>query len=357
MVYFTKRFHPPGTAPGTLIEPQRTHIDQPTIRIITYNPDDISINESASVEECQRCLGGDCITWVHVQGHPTKGLLAELGSVFQLHSLALEDVMNVGQRPKMDLYDDQVFVVMSLPTIEKEKIRVRQVSMFLNDNCLISFCEGDMAPFDPVIKRLQDKASRVRRKGADFMLYSLLDMIIDHGFPVLESFGQQLDYLEEEILKTANKQIPEKIHTLKRDLIILRRMLWPQREVVNQLLREDTAAIEEGTAVYLRDCYDHCIQVMDLLETYRDMSGSMLEIYLSSVSNHMNEIMRVLTVIATLFIPLTFIVGLYGMNFDRAVSPWNMPELGWAYGYPLLWLVMLITTVVMLLFFRRRNLL
>lgn len=186
------------------------------------------------------------------------------------------------------------------------------------------------------------------------MLYSLLDVVIDQGFPVLENFGLQLEDLEEQILKTAGDDTLENIHTLKRELILLRRMLWPQREVINQLLRGDLALVREETLVYLRDCYDHTIQIMDLLETYRDMTGSMLDIYLSGVSNRMNEVMRVLTVIATIFIPLTFIVGVYGMNFDRS-APWNMPELGWPYGYLLVWLVMIVIAVLMLMFFRRRG--
>jgi magnesium transporter len=186
-------------------------------------------------------------------------------------------------------------------------------------------------------------------------MYSLLDTVIDQGFPVLESFGLELEELEEQILASVAGATLEKIHTVKRELILLRRMLWPQREVINQLLRGDQALVQEDTLIYLRDCYDHTIQVMDLLETYRDMTGSMLEIYLSSVNNQMNQVMRLLTVIATIFIPLTFIAGVYGMNFDRNAGPWNMPELGWHYGYLLIWAIMILVALVMLVFFRRRK--
>lgn len=196
---------------------------------------------------------------------------------------------------------------------------------------------------------------RLRSHGADYLLYSLLDMVIDQGFPVLESFGSELELLEEQILESASGKTLKRIHSVKRELILLRRMLWPQREVVNQLLRGDQALVREETLIYLRDCYDHSIQVMELLETYREMTASMLEIYLSSINNQTNQVMRYLTVIATMFIPLTFIVGVYGMNFDRNAGPWNMPELGWPYGYLLVWLAMAVIVVLMLAFFRRRK--
>ncbi|MGB5570362.1 MAG: magnesium/cobalt transporter CorA, partial [Sedimenticolaceae bacterium] len=230
-----------------------------------------------------------------------------------------------------------------------------QVSFFLNESFLVSFYEGDFELFEPIVRRLQEKGSRLRSRGTDFLLYGLLDMTIDRGFPVLESFGQQLETLEEEILGANGGNTLERIHIVKRELILLRRMLWPQREVVNQLLRDDHALVHEGVRVYLRDCYDHTIQVMELLETYRDMSTSMLDIYLSSVSNRMNEVMRLLTVIATIFIPLTFIVGVYGMNFDRSAGPWNMPELSWPFGYLSVWLIMIAVAGLMLAFFRRRG--
>jgi len=355
MAFFEKRYHLPGTAPGTLTEIPAAEAEPLRIRLIDYRADEITIRDNVEASECRPYLQRDSVTWVHVQGHPTEAALLELGSTFQLHSLALEDVLNTGQRPKVELFNDQLFITMSLPNMQVDTVYIDQVSVFLGKNFLISFCVGDFIPFQPIVKRLQDKASHMRSRGADFLLYSLLDMVIDQGFPVLESFGLQLEYLEEQILESVGRNTLEQIHTVKRELILLRRMLWPQREVINQLQRGDHALIKEGTLIYLRDCYDHTIQVMDLLETYRDMTSSMLDIYLSSVSNRMNEIMRVLTVIATIFIPLTFIVGVYGMNFDRNAGPWNMPELGWPYGYFLVWLVMVMIVVLMVLFFRRRG--
>ena len=355
MSYFTKRYHPPGTAPGTLTESPATKAGVLRIRLVDYSADEIILRDDVAASECGPYLQRDTVTWVHVEGQPTEAALRELGEDFHLHFLALEDILNTGQRPKIEPFDDQLFIILSLPLMQGGLVEVQQVSIFLSDTFIVSFCEGDFAPFQPIVKRLQDCNSRVRSRGADFLFYSLLDVVIDRGFPVLESFGLQLEDVEEQILNTASRDTLEKIHLLKRELILLRRMLWPQREVINQLLRDDHVQIRESTQVYLRDCYDHTIQVMDLLETYRDMTGSMLDIYLSSVSNRMNDIMRVLTVIATIFIPLTFIVGVYGMNFDRAAGPWSMPELSWPYGYLLVWGFMIAVAGLMVVFFRRRG--
>jgi magnesium transporter len=355
MAFFTKRYHPPGTPPGTLIEARTPDTSPLRIRLIDYSRDTITVLDDIDASECAPYLLRDTMTWVHVQGRPTETALRELGSAFGLHSLALEDVLNTGQRPKIEPFDDQLFIVMSLALLQDDLVDVQQIAFFLSETFLVSFYEGDFEPFEPVLKRLRDGGSRLRARGVDFLLHSLVDVVIDQGFPVLENFGLQLEELEERLLTAAGRETLEKIHVVKRELIFLRRMLWPQREVVNQLLRGDEGLVREETLVYLRDCYDHTIQIMDLLETYRDMIGSMLDIYLSSVSNRMNEIMRMLTVIATIFIPLTFIVGVYGMNFDRTASAWNMPELGWPYGYLLVWAIMIGIVVAMMALFRRRG--
>jgi len=355
MTYFNKRYHPPGTPPGTFTEIPANAETPLRIRLISYDKHDITVRDDVDAAECQPDARQNTITWVHVQGHPTEAALLSLEATFELHSLALEDVFNSGQRPKIEPFDDQLFVVVSLPAMVFDRVEVQQVSCFLGRNFLISFCVGDFAPFESILKRLHDKGSRLCSKGADFLLYTVLDVVIDRGFPLLENFGFQLEELEVQILASADANTLERIHIVKRELILLRRMLWPQREVINQLLRDEHELINDGTLVYLRDCYDHSIQVMDLLETYRDMSASMLDIYLSSLSNRMNEVMRVLTVIATIFIPLTFIVGVYGMNFDTGAGPWNMPELSWPYGYLLVWLAMIAIAGFMVAFFRRRH--
>lgn len=355
MAYFTKRYHPPGTPPGTLIEHPAPQAGPLRLHLIDYTADGISEQDDVSVLQCKSSLERDDITWIHAHGNITADVLRELGDAFGLHPLALEDVLNTGQRPKLESYDHQLFIIMSLPAWREESLVTEQVSLFLGKDYLISFHQGDGEPFEPVRKRLAASTGKMRTRGADYLLYSLLDLIIDQGFPVLEDMGERIERLEEELLDKPTKHVLGEIHALKRDLLLLRRMLWPQREVLTQLTRDDQSLIREETKPYLRDCYDHTVQIMDLFETYREMAASMLDVYLSSASQRLNEIMRVLTVITTLFIPPTFLVGVYGMNFDNPNSPWAMPELHSYYGYPLVWLVIVTMIVGMLVFFKRRG--
>jgi magnesium transporter len=354
MPFFTKQYHAPGTPPGTFAEIPAVDAAPVTLRLIDYGADEIATKDSVAVSEAVPYLDRDSVTWLHVQGQTTPDMLHEITANFHLHPLAMEDVQNTGQRPKIEPFDDELFVVMNLPSMENNVVTVRQVSLFLGKSFLVSFCPGGPDPFDAVLKRLDEKGTRLRSRGADYLLYTLLDIVIDEGFPVLENFGHQLEEVEEHILSSAGRETLETVHFVKRELILLRRILWPQREVINSLLRDGHTLIQEDTNLYLRDCYDHTIQIMDLVETYRDMTASMLEIYLSSISNRMNEVMRVLTVIATLFIPPTFIASLYGMNFDRD-SKWYMPELGWPFGYLAVVAIMVAAAIGMLIFFRRRN--
>lgn len=355
MSFFTKHYPPLGTPPGTLVERRR---EEPPyrIRLVDFLAEDqVLVREDINPADCLPFLESESLTWVHVQGRPTAGSLRQLGEAFRLHPLAVEDVLNTGQRPKIESFDHQLFIVLALPLMEDDVVTLHQVSFFMNGVFLVSFCEGGLDPFHETVKRLQGGGHNPRHRGVDFLLHGLLDRVIDQGFPVLENFGLLLEELEELILTGEDKEILGKIHLLKRELILLRRVLWPQREVINQLLRDDSELIRAETYPYLRDCYDHTIQVMDLIETYREMASSLLDIYWSSVNNRMNDIMRVLTVISTIFIPLTFIAGLYGMNFDRNASIWNMPELGWPLGYPLVLLIMVLVALGMLLFFRRKD--
>jgi magnesium transporter len=249
-----------------------------------------------------------------------------------------------------------LFTILALPRYDKDIVTVEQTSFFLGPDFVLSFCGGVQDPFGPVLKRLQTSSGKLRSRGSDYLLYALLDVIIDQGFPVLEAFGLELENVEESVVSEARRENLLRIHSIKRDLILLRRTLWPQREVLNALVQTDTGLVADETKIFLHDCYEHTIHIMDLLEAYREMSVSLLDIYMSSVSNRMNEVMRVLTVIATIFIPLTFIAGVYGMNFgNNNDSPWAMPELRWDYGYPLVWLLMIAVAVGMLIYFRRRR--
>jgi magnesium transporter len=359
MAFFTKRYHPPGTAPGTLQGPltKATTALPAGVRLVCYDRTGINVTAAENaIPPFTAPSESKAKTWVHVQGRPSQQLLTQIGQTYGLHPLALEDIHNTGQRPKVEEFDGQVCTTLSLPRFEEGRVETYQVNLFLSAGAVLSFCEGPADPFEPVLKRLQEAAGKFRSRGTDYLLYALLDTVIDQGFPVLEAFGLELEELEEKILSGSARETLPHIHAVKRELILLRQMLWPQREVVNALLREDQELIVDDTRLFLRDSYDHTIQVMDLLETYRDMSTSMLDIYLSSVSNRMNEIMRVLTVIATTFIPLTFVAGVYGMNFgSNSNSPWAMPELNWYYGYPLAWLLMLTIAVGMLIYFWRKR--
>lgn len=352
MAYFEKRYHPPGTPPGTL-----TNVEEPsfTLSALDYGTSDVRECTLASVDECLDFIHTPHPTWIHVQGTVSPDTLSELGDRFGLHPLALEDVLNTGQRPKMDLYEDQLFVVMGMPVLHDHTVRVHQFSAFLGKNFLVTFHDGDEDPFASVRKRLHISASRLRIHGPDYLLYTLLDLIIDHGFPLLETFGEEVQELEELVLTSPTEDLNQRIHLLRRELLTLRRMLWPQREVVNALLRDDSELLSHQTRVYLRDCYDHSVQIIDLLETYRDVLASLLDVYYSSLSTRMNETMRLLTVISTIFIPLTFVAGVYGMNFENPQNPWSMPELHSRYGYPVVLLFMLAVAGMMLFYFRRKR--
>lgn len=349
MAYFTKRYHPPGTAPGTLTADEALATSPLKLRLVEYDATLLNERDEISPLECKAYLERNTITWIHAYGYAPPELLKELGEIFGLHPLALEDVLNTGQRPKLEQYDQQLFAIMSLPAWNNKELSTEQVSLFFGKNYLISFYNGSDDPFEPVRKRLRSNGGRLRSRGADFLFYTLLDVIIDQGFPVLEDLGEWIEDLEDELLDAPSRDVLSQIHELKRDLLLLRRMLWPQREVINQLLREDHSLINESTRPYLRDCYDHTVQIMDLFETYRDMAAGMLDVYLSSTSNRLNEVMRVLTVIATIFIPPTFLVGVYGMNFI------DMPELHWRYGYLGAWLIIIAMIGGMLLYFKRKK--
>jgi magnesium transporter len=341
--------------PGTLTRHKRRKPRPPHIRVFDYDADRIDEIKDASPEQCANYLVSTANAWIHVSGHPEIEQLKELRMQLGLHALALEDVVNTVQRPKTETFEEQLFVIMNLPVLEEDHLQSRQISVFLTGNTVISFHDGPEELFEPVFKRLQGGNPLLRKGGPDALLYAILDLVVDYGFPVLEVLGEQLEQLEEDILRGQEKDCLDALHALRRKLVTLRRMLWPQREVIGHLMAEREDLIGPEIKIYLRDCYDHTIQIMDLIESYRDTGASLLDVYLSGVSNRLNETMRVLTVIATIFIPPTFLASIYGMNFDRDASAWNMPELGWTFGYPLAWLIMLGTVAGMLVWFKRRN--
>lgn len=347
METFGKRYHPPGTPPGTLSRHQKG--DTTRICLREYDAENHTETLSPAVEQYSAALHNDLTDWLDVTGVNDPASIRELGGAFGLHPLALEDVLNSGQRPKIDFHEKHAFLILYLPHLSGEEIILEQVSLFVGEGYLLSFCSGDGTALEPVRERLRQGSGRLRSLGVNYLLYALVDVIIDSAFPLLEDLGEQIEDLEDQVLENPDKTTLPTLHQLKRDLLLLRRALWPQREVISRLLQHDGELVDADIRPYFSDCYDHVVQIIDLIETYREMLSGMLDIYLSSLSNRMNDIMRLLTVIATIFIPLTFIVGVYGMNFD------NMPELHWHNGYFLVWGIMLVLAVVMLIAFKWRK--
>ncbi len=358
------RRHAPGTAPGSLAagaDAAAAQADAPSaarLSLLLYDREalheqaDVDIGSVASLARDAAAAGQ--LLWLHLQGMPSGAQLAALGQALGLHPLALEDVQHRERRAKVEAYDAHQFVILNLVHRDpQEACRVDQVSLFLGRFGVVSINDGSHDVFEPVRQRIRGRG-RIRQQGADYLLYALVDVVVDSGFPLLEQLGDELEALEDEILEDPDCEARNRIHLVKRELVLVRRSWWPQREVIAALMRDDEPFIQDATRVYLRDCYDHTVVIIDFVETYREMAASLLDIYLSAVSQRMNNIMKALTVVATIFLPLTFITGLYGMNFDTG-SRWNMPELHWRYGYVYVLAVMSATVGGMLWFFRRRG--
>ena len=353
MKLFRKQYNHPGTQPGLIKTTTKGPLN---LSLFDYNESQVTEKHDFTTQQCADFLHNDNITWVHVQGDPDKTTLSSLAADFGIHELYIEDVANVGQRPKLEVQEDQIFVILTLPVQTETTVTLQQISLFLMKNTVVSFCGGEFNPFAGVKSRLNQQTGRIRKRQADYLFYCLIDTVIDWGFPVLESYADRIDSTEELLVRNHDKAILHKIHQLRREVLILRRQIWPQREILNELIRDDTTSlIQSETKLFLRDCYDHSISVLELLETYHEMTNGLMELYMSVVSLRLNDVMRVLTIIATLFIPPTFVVGIYGMNFSPSAGPFSMPELLSPYGYVAVWLVMLSMTGGMLLFFRRHK--
>jgi magnesium transporter len=346
------RRSPPGSAPGTLVvDPSAP---KPVLTVFAYGPDDLREEKVAEPTGIKKTFAGAAVLWLDVAGLGDADVIRKVGAEFGLHPLALEDVVSLHQRPKVEGYGDHHFIV-ARAVSKPAPLDTEQVSIFLGKGFVVSFREGEGPCFDSVRERIRSgRGGNLRNWGADYLAYALLDTIVDGYFPALESLGERLENLEDEIVVEPRRDSLRRVHDLKRDLLALRRAVWPQREAIGFLLREGETVVGKETRVYLNDCYDHTVQLMDLVETYRDIASGLTEIYLSSMSHRLNEVMKVLTVIATIFIPLTFVAGIYGMNFDRS-SPWNMPELGWYYGYPICLAAMAVIGVALYVWFKRKG--
>jgi magnesium transporter len=345
-------YHEPGTQPGTIIVDENA--EQPIIFLIDYNQTELIHKQISYPEECLKYLDTESVSWVDVQGLGSKDILHRLGQAFDLHPLVLEDIVNMLERPKIEDYEDQLIIIahMVVPNHNNGSFYSEQVSLVLGKYYVLTIQEEpEHDCFDGVRMRINKNKGIIRRQGSDYLAYSLLDAIIDGFFPVLELYGERIDELEEEVIVNPSQKTLQKIYQIRRELLQLRRAIWPQRDAINSLIRDGSELISDEVKVYLRDCYDHAVQVMDIVETYRELVAGLMDVYLSAVSNKMNEIMKLLTVVSSIFIPLTFIAGVYGMNFNTEKSPYNMPELNWYWGYPLCLGVMALVAMSLVYFF------
>ena len=321
------------------------------IRIIDYDESHFEEKEAKEVEECFPFKDKPTITWINIDGIHRVDVVEKLGKYFNLHPLALEDIVNTRQRPKIEDFVDYIFVVLKMLYYDEKEseTKAEQVSLVLGPNWVISFQESEGDVFDSIRERIRSDKGRIKKMGADYLVYSLVDAVVDNYFMILEKIGEEIEEIEDELVANPAPETLQTIHDLKRQMIFLRKSVWPLREVISRLERWESSLIQKSTYIYLRDVYDHTIQVIDAIETFRDMLSGMLDIYLSSVSNRMNEVMKVLTIIATIFIPLTLVAGLYGMNFKY------MPELEWHWGYPFVLLIMFTVGILMVIYFRRKR--
>jgi magnesium transporter len=347
-----KRSRKTGLAPGTLMHIGRTKPGSTRIEVIEYDCSHLEKRQPGSLAECLVRKPLPIVTWINVDGVSEVEVLQHFGSCYGIHPLVLEDILTTDQRPKAEDYGDYLYVVLKMISFDATagEITSEQVSIVLGENYLISFQEGlDGDVFEPVRVRLKNEKSRLRTCGPDFLLHALMDLIVDNYFLVLEKLAERIEGIEDELIDNPTTETVQSIYRMKREMLFLHKAVWPLREVVSSLQRRDSQLIQEGALIYLRDLYDHTIQVLDTLETMRDMLSGMLDIYLSSISNRLNEVMKVLTIIATIFMPLSFIVGLYGMNFK------NMPEYDWRFGYPGVLLLMASIAGGMMVYFRRKR--
>ncbi|MEE4241396.1 MAG: magnesium/cobalt transporter CorA [Desulfopila sp.] len=346
-----------GLQPGHVVFIGQKKEEKPRFRIIDYTRTDLAEVEANSIEECFPFKNTESITWINIDGLHDVSVIEKIGAHFGIHPLIMEDIANTGQRPKLEIGDSAVFLSIKMLYLETESNALvsEQFSCIFGANYVISFQERVGDVFESVRERLRKNAPREKFLTTDYLAYALVDAVADHYFVVLEDIAARIESLEEVLIETPKPDNLAIIHELKRQLILMRKATWPLREVVSGMERADSVRILPGTKPYIRDLYEHTIQVIDTVETFRDMVSGLLDIYLSSISNKMNEVMKVLTIIATIFIPLGFLAGVYGMNFDTAASTYNMPELGMPYGYILFWVLSLTISFGLLLFFRKKN--
>ena len=352
MARFLKKIsHKKGLPPGTLIPIGKETNEKTSIEVIDYNETDCTEPAVTRADELIQFTKKATPTWINLNGVRDSELMEAIGKIFNIHLLTLEDIMNTGQRPKYEDFDNYLFVCLKMLTFSNatNNIESEQVSLVIANNCVITFQEKKGDVFDSLRERIRKGKGRIRKMGADYLAYSLLDAIVDNYFLVLEGIGDKLESLELTLVSRPEFTTLKSIYHFKQEMLYMRKAIWPLRDMVGVIHRNDSLLISDETSLYFRDLHDHTIQVIDTMETFRDMVSGMLEVYLSSVSNRMNEVMKVLTVFAAIFIPLTFIAGVYGMNFEY------MPELKWKWGYFGALLLMLTVAAGMLAYFKKNK--
>ena len=338
-----------GAPPGTVVYLGEDQTQKVDITLIAYNENEFVEATFSSWEECMNQLNPNMIKWINVNGIHDTTLVEQIGKQYNIHPLTLEDIVNTSQRPKFEDYDNYVVSIMKMITYDSE-LHSEQLSIILMEGMVVSFQEVDSGDaFDLIRSRIRLGKGRIRKMGADYLAYALIDSVVDCYFNVLEKIGDAIELLEEKLITEPTKDTMQQLHFMKREMIFVRKAVWPMRELISNIERSETGLIKPSTDIYLRDVHDHTVRVIDTVETYRDLLSGMMDIYLSSVSNRMNEIMKVLTIITTIFVPVTFIVGVYGMNFD------NMPELKTQSGYFVVWVVMITIILSLLFYFKRKK--
>jgi magnesium transporter len=340
-----------GMAPGTPVFVGERKLTDVSIDIIEYGPDHFSEKYGVSVEDCAAAAKSPHVKWINVNGIHDIGLIERIGAIFGMHPLTLEDIVNTTQRPKKEEFPGYLFIVLKMITCEDvhQGVQVEQLSLILGADYVISFQESKGDIFDPLRARVRSAKGRIRALKSDYLAYAIMDSVVDNYFLALERMGEYIENIDDEIVLSPTPEHMREIHRLKRVVLTLRKAVWPLREEIGAIEKLESGLIDKSTKVFLRDLYDHTIQVIDMVESYRGVIGGMHETFLSSASNRMNDIMRVLTIISTIFIPLTFITGLYGMNFQ------HMPGLGYHWSYAIVWGVMLAIGVCMLIIFKKKK--
>ena len=340
-----------SSLPGTVNYIGKKRQAKVDLRLLNYTETDFSESKLKKVSEILQYKDDQSVKWLNITGVHDEKIILDVGEQFNIHPLVLEDIANTTQRPKIEEYDDYLFLIVKVAFFNEEssEVEIEQVSMLLGNNFVISFQEKESSVLEGLRERIRTGKGKIRKLGCDYLLYCILDSIVDNCYSVLERISEEIENMEEKLIVNADKELLSKIYRTKQELIFLRRAVWPMRDVISALHRAEHELINDNTLIYLRDVYDHIIQVAETVETFRDLSTAMLDLYLTTISNKMNEVMKVLTIFAAIFIPLTFIAGVYGMNFRF------MPELDWRYAYPVWWAATVILTIGMIFYFKRKK--